>query len=405
MKICFLLKEYPCISQTFVSNQINELRGAGNVIDIYSYKEGYSKNQSDNKVRYFKTKPGYYSFIILTVQCLLKIFFSLNWALLKECFQLICEKNYRTLIDLFILYKHRAMFKDEKYDVALTHFGMNAYLLEAGKRFGFIDAKIIGGIYHGFDMSVTQLLEVNLPAYKRSFKGLDLILPISQLWKDKLISWGVHPDKLHIIRMGINIEEFSFHPKVIDFKRKVKILTVGRFVEKKGTEYLIRAMQKIDGAELNIIGDGIKSEQYKELVDTLALTNKVFFKGEMSSTEIYQHLRDSDVFCLPSVTAKNGDMEGIPVALMEAMASGTLVISTYHSGIPELIIDKQTGMLCEEKNIDDIVIALKSLPALDLDNMLINARRHIELEFDNKKITISLIKILHLHLSRCSSIV
>ena len=73
-----------------------------------------------------------------------------------------------------------------------------------------------------------------------------------------------------------------------------------------------------------------------------------------SNKDIKSYLSRSDIFILPSVTSNDGNMEGIPIVLMEAMASGVRVISTYHSGIPELIHHCETGILCEEKNYDEL---------------------------------------------------
>jgi colanic acid/amylovoran biosynthesis glycosyltransferase len=94
------------------------------------------------------------------------------------------------------------------------------------------------------------------------------------------------------------------------------------------------------------------------------------------------------VFLLPSVVADNGDMEGIPVSLMEAMALGVITVSTWHSGIPELIDDGVEGFLVEERNagqIADIITTIES-GEVDLASMRVAARAKIEREFDNREL-------------------
>ncbi|EFH2951749.1 glycosyltransferase, partial [Escherichia coli] len=103
-----------------------------------------------------------------------------------------------------------------------------------------------------------------------------------------------------------------------------------------------------------------------------------------------------DIFCLPSVTGGNGDMEGIPVVLMEAMACGKIVVSTRHSGIPELIEDGVTGFLCEEKNVEELVEKIKFINSLGTrkKNIAVEARKKVVNDFNNEIIYADLDKII-----------
>lgn len=215
-------------------------------------------------------------------------------------------------------------------------------------------AKLIT-IFHGFDMSST-LKNTNSQPYTDLFNAGDLHLPISELWRDKLLALGAPQDKVRVFRMGVDLNNFQFKERTTDAQKPFTLTAVGRFVEKKGLAYAIRAVAHIKSVnkDLNIrlliVGDGPLRAALQSLTQELDLQDEVVFLGRMPHAEISKTLNKSDAFILPSVTAKNGDMEGIPVSLMEAMASGVPVISTRHSGIPELIEHEVNGLLADERD-------------------------------------------------------
>jgi colanic acid/amylovoran biosynthesis glycosyltransferase len=124
-------------------------------------------------------------------------------------------------------------------------------------------------------------------------------------------------------------------------------------------------------------------EELQRLAADLKLGDRVQFVGSLDSAGVRRRLEAADIFLLPSLTAKNGDMEGIPVALMEATASGACVVSTRHSGIPELVAHGVSGLLAREGDVDDLVAQLTQAlaePALRLA-LARRARRKVEAEF------------------------
>jgi glycosyltransferase involved in cell wall biosynthesis len=128
------------------------------------------------------------------------------------------------------------------------------------------------------------------------------------------------------------------------------VLFVGRLVEKKGCDHLIRAMhvvqQRIPHATLTIVGDGPLRTGLQDLAAALGVRAK--FTGAAPSALVKQLLRQTAVVCVPSRTAANGDSEGLPIVVLEAQSMGVPVVSTYHAGIPEAIIHAQTGLLAAE---------------------------------------------------------
>jgi glycosyltransferase involved in cell wall biosynthesis len=161
-------------------------------------------------------------------------------------------------------------------------------------------------------------------------------------------------DKIEVIHCGIDPERFT--PVERSHSDSFTLLCVGRFVEKKGHEFLLKAFgkvaSKLAGARLKLIGEGPLKPGMMDLCRELGLEEKIDFLGNLPSESVWEEMKLADVFVLHSITAANGDMEGIPVSLMEASASGLPVISSYHSGIPELVVDGLTGFLTNEKDVD-----------------------------------------------------
>ena len=167
-----------------------------------------------------------------------------------------------------------------------------------------------------------------------------------------------------------------------------QILSVGRLVEKKGFQYLIKALNVLANRGLSfkcdIIGDGPLFGKINKQIKQYNLQGKVNLSGAVDSEKVKEYLSKADLFVLPCIKTSNGDMDGIPVALMEAMAFEVPVISTNISGIPELIINGYNGVIVEEKNHVELADAIQSL-LLNKDlreKYGKNGRIHIINEFD-----------------------
>ncbi len=180
--------------------------------------------------------------------------------------------------------------------------------------------------------------------------------------KTDVIDLGCSPEKIIVHYGGVDVNRFR--KKEPDGER-IKILMCGRFAEKKGFEYGIRAFAKLGKTHKNIaltlIGYGKLRGKMENLVDSLNLSDRVQFLGMLTHEEVQREMEASDIFLSPNLAARNGDREGIPNTIKEAMATGLPVVSTYHAGIPELVIDGKSGFLVPEKDIDGLVDRLNRL--------------------------------------------
>ena len=134
-------------------------------------------------------------------------------------------------------------------------------------------------------------------------------------------------------------------------------------MEKKGCEYLLRAMQVLQRAhpltELTVIGDGPLRSSLEALAQELKI--RCQFRGTQPPASVREALRNAKVFCVPSVTAVNGDCEGLPTVLAEAQAMGVPVVSTIHGGIPEIVVHGVNGLLVPERDHESLANALSIL--------------------------------------------
>ncbi|CEL25138.1 glycosyltransferase [Methanobacterium formicicum] len=168
---------------------------------------------------------------------------------------------------------------------------------------------------------------------------------------------GLDGDKIDVIPFGVDTD--FFRPlEVYKDENIFQILSVGYLIERKGFEYLIRAMplvlEKHNQARLKIVGSGPLESKLKELIYELDLGDEVEIVKNVSDEELLMIYNSSDLFVLPSIVDSQGNTEGLGVVLLEAMACGLPVIGSDVGGIPDVINEKWTGFLVRPKNIQDL---------------------------------------------------
>ncbi len=276
-------------------------------------------------------------------------------------------------------------------DVIVAHFGHNGLRAARLKKWKRLRAPIVT-IFHGYDVGVPHH-ERALSRYDDLFHHGTLNLPVNRHFRDILVEAGAPAEKVAVHHMGINLTNIPYERKSWQ-GAPLELISVCRLAEKKGVEFALRALSKLlfEAPDLawhyRIIGDGPLRNSLETLALELGLSGRVTFLGSLSHGEVKQWLGRSHVFVLPSVTAKNGDVEGIPVALMEAMAAGLTAVSSYHSGIPELIEDGKTGFLAAERDVEALARRLRFIAENpdECERISLAARRKVEAEFDMERL-------------------
>lgn len=204
---------------------------------------------------------------------------------------------------------------------------------------------------------------------KRAFESMDYFLAMSEDMKKDALSLGVPEEKVIVHYHGINAERFRYDDRVYDNKDTYNILCVGSLEPKKGQHHLIRSVARLieQRADINVkltfVGKGPMVKECAAIVKQLGLNDRVWFAGYVPHLDpsLVQFYRDADVFVHFSTTQPDGDKEGIPGTVIEAMASGLPVITTYHAGIPEVIADGEHGILLREGDVEGIARSLMTL--------------------------------------------
>lgn len=247
--------------------------------------------------------------------------------------------------------------KRNKIDVIHAHYGWNGIaMLSYAKQFNI--PLIVS--FHGVDASYSLKKQRYRKQLLSLFEYASLIILCSP-YMLKNLSLGKYQNKVRIVPYGIDVDIFS--PTAINVKKnKIKILHVGRLVAKKGVPDLIRVFDKLRSqfpfVELQIIGGGKELDECKMLAESKHLGKDIIFSGPQPNDVVLKALRDCDIFVLNSRTDDDGDQEGLPNGLLEAMSCGRPVVSTYHAGIPDAIIDNVNGLLVNERNNDELLDAL-----------------------------------------------
>ena len=214
--------------------------------------------------------------------------------------------------------------------------------------------------FHGYDASILLRYRHQVRHYRRLFQHAAGIIVPSQFLADRLTEIGCPPSKLHVSPCGI--DPYRFRPTLRIPKR---LVAVGRLVEKKAPHLTIDAFARIarayPEARLDIVGDGPLAPQCHEAVRKFGLDGRIRMHGVQPPEVVARLLQEASLFLQHSITASNGDAEGLPVAILEAMACCLPVVSTRHSGIPEAVEHGVTGLLVGEHDVEGMAACIGQL--------------------------------------------
>lgn len=222
--------------------------------------------------------------------------------------------------------------------------------------------------FHGYDAYREPLLEQLADQYQQLFGQAEAVVGVSRHMCEQLLALGANPAKLFHNACGAEIDKAKF---ASPDRAPPRFLMVGRLVEKKAPFLAILAFSKVlrscPDAELQIIGDGGLLPSCRQMVRALNLHDSVTFLGARPHVEVIEAMMGARAFIQHSVTAPDGDREGTPVGVLEALIIGLPVVSTRHGGIVDVVEDGVTGLLVDEYDIDamsEAMIVLAKEPKL-----------------------------------------
>lgn len=360
MQITFLVSSFPVISEQFIINQVIGLIDAGIDVRIISLHDTKSSLLNPEVKAYnLNDRTESLSIPRRSYTILIKIF--------PMILRLLVHSPIRLLLALNVLRYNRAVFslkticildafRTRTIPIMHCHFGPNGVIGSFMK-----DANIVQNLittFHGSDIN-SYPLRYGRNVYRNLFYKADKLTVNTAFTGNKVAAYGADRGKIEIVPVGLKCENYPYLKKDFNFSGSPVLLTVARLEEKKGYRYALDAMVEIlkryPDAVYHIVGLGSLKNELQELTSTLGLVDNVNFHGYCNRKKIFEFYREATVFLLPSVTASNGDMEGQGLVLQEAQAVGLPVISTLHNGIPDGVLEGETGFLVPEKDSDAIV--------------------------------------------------
>jgi colanic acid/amylovoran biosynthesis glycosyltransferase len=376
MRIAYLINQYPKVSHSFIRREIRALERAGVEVTRVSVR-GWNEVAADaadevekNKTRYL-LQGGLLPLLWATVWCAVSAPWRFVTALSNA---LIFARGSLRPLPLHLVYLAEACLLKRwlaaaRCDHVHAHFGTNAtevvYLCER-----------LGG--PGFSFTVHGPEEFDMPAalhLARKVQRARFVVAISSFGRSQLMRWISADDwaKVRVVHCGLDGDFLA--QSLTPPPRTVQLVCVGRLCEQKGQLLLLRAVHRLreqgQRVQLVLAGDGEMRPQVEALIAELGLGDQVRITGWIGGDVVRKEILDARALVLPSFA------EGLPVVLMEAMALGRPVISTYIAGIPELVHDGVNGWLIPAGDIQALADAMREvLQHDDADLARIGARAH-----------------------------
>jgi len=367
MRIAFLLNVFPRTSETFIIGQIVGLIERGHHVDIFAcYRNGdepvhpqVNKHRLIERTQYL-IPTSRQERLAAASKNVLKWGWRRPWHLLRlmDVFQ-----YGRGSMKLELLCSRTLLPKAPAYDVIHCHFGPLGIFGQHLRNLGALKGPMLT-TFHGYDVG-SYLTRHGSSIYDELFRKGDGFTCSSNFIRKKLVGAGCDPAKIFPFKLGTDLTKFDFLERRVDPGSTIRLITVARFLEKKGLKYSIKAVgnlvRKFPKLQYTVVGDGDLRPDLLLLIERLNLQKNVRLIGWKTQEEIRQLFAQSHIFVLASVVSSDGDFEGQGTVLQEAQAMGLPVVGTNHNGFSESILDGQSGFLVPERDVDALSSRLAEL--------------------------------------------
>jgi len=303
--------------ESFIYREVDEMIKRG--LDITLYTTKYNPRDI------FSPKKEWSVEVVNYLTIIKSFFLYLFSKPLKTIFLLKSAIKSKTIVELLMAFDYSLRMRRQSIEYIHCHFGDRKFFI------GHYCKELLN-----IPLSVTihaheLYANPNESFFKRSIHNADKIVCISQKNKDILIDrFCVDPFKIKVIRLSIDLNNFQR-------QEKLKVLTVARYTERKGFKELFEAIKILDSDEVEFITIGFGDLDLHGMAESLNIKDKVTIFNKMSAEQLRYFYNSCDIFCLPSKSTEIEGAEGIPVVLMEAMASEMIIVTTPNGSILELV--------------------------------------------------------------------
>lgn len=357
-----VLKGYPRLSETFIAQEIKALEDAGLPIQIVSLR-----HPNDKAVH------PVHSEIRAPILYLPEYLMREPLRVLRGWWKVRGRAGYSVALNAFW-----ADFKRDRTVNRIRRFGqalvlaaeldpryrrLHAHFLHTPASVARYAATVVdvpwSASAHAVDIYTTPGWEL-----AQKVQSCDWLVTCSAAGRDQLQRHAEDPEKVALVYHGVDLARFSEPAGASARDGLVRILSVGRLVEKKGADDLLHALARLP-AELDWrlvhVGGGVLANNMRKLAQDININHKIIWRGAVSQDQVLAEYRDADIFVLASRVAKNGDRDGLPNVLLEAQSQRLACIATKVGAIPELIKDRDTGILVAPGDIVNLSLAIEKL--------------------------------------------
>ena len=381
-KIGYVLKRYPRYSETFIVNEILAHEAAGLEIQIFSL---------------MYPTDGHFQDVLGEVQSPVKYLpqdymeASIWWYYLNKANEVL--PDLFQMLEVFRNERFRHVYQAIELATIVRTTGiehLHAHFATSATNVARM-ASYLSNIPYTFTAHAKDIYhqDIDFKDLQSKIHDASSVITVSNYNIEHLTRmFGSDKDKIKRVYNGLDLRKLEYR---IPKNRKPHIITIGRLVEKKGLNILVDACDILDkrGVDFHcsIIGKGELEFELIEQIKEKNLQDKVELTGALPRTQIIQKFYEASIFAAPAIVANDGNRDGLPTSILEAMALGVPCISTDVTGIPEVLKNNKTGILVPQNNSVKLANAIEKL--LNDSKLSIslseNARKLIESNFDISK--------------------
>lgn len=388
MKIAFFVHRFPMLSEAFIVNAAIGLTQAGCEVDIYAM-DGPGEHTAKHAT-VLSDGHGWRAYTMrLCEQPRRRLALApLAAAKLTAQHGLDAARAWdrRRFGDagknLVALHEASTFRRGGRYDILHCQFGTLSPNVLNHRDAGFLSGRVVVH-FRGFDIS-GHIRAHGARAYDDVFARADGFITNCGFFRDRLLALGAPAERTSIVPSPVDPDRFPYVARTHAPGETLRLLCVGRLVEKKGFSYAIDAIGRLarDGVDVDcrIIGDGPLRQRLEAEVEAHGLSGKVRLTGAATHEVIAAALAEAHIFLAPSTTGPDGDQDASINTLKEAMAAGCPFVASEHGGIPEMVAGVDGGVTAPEADAGALHQALRALIARSRDwpAMGLAARAHIE---------------------------
>jgi len=366
LKVAYIMSRFPKLTETFILYEMLAMKKEGVQIEVYPLLREHAEVMHPEAVSFVEA-AHFQPFISLSIiRANLYFLWRKPLEYLRTLWTLLRANwgSFRFFIGVLGIFPKSVLFAYQMQVENVNH--IHAHFASHPAAAGFIIHRL-AGISYSFTAHGSDLHRDRHMLYEKVTDAA-FVVAISNYNKEMIISecQGNYRDKVTVIHCGVDTEVFRFRSGETPHEKgenPFMILCVGTLHEVKGQAYLIEACRKLHESgidfECHFVGDGPDKSTLTELAAQAGISKKMNFHGLQKQERIVQLLQDADVLAAPSVPTSDGRREGIPVVLIEAMSSGVPIIASNISGIPELVLDEDTGLLVPPRDAAALANALE----------------------------------------------